>query len=799
MPLPSRWRKVLGDLWVNKARTLLVIFSISIAVFGVGTVMTLYILLMDDMNADYLASNPHSALLYTSAFDEKLVQSVERVPGVASAEGRASYQVRLQAGPGQYYPLEINAVPDPAKIRVDLLRPEDPPVLPPLNEKELFIERTTLELIHLRPGDLVSLDLPNHQTRQVRVSAIVHDSSSFSYLFTGKLSAFASQDTLEWLGGPHDFNRVLFTVREDPTNEAHVNAVARQVADKVKKGGFNVFATVVFFPGEHPMSHFFRTGLLLIGFFGILLTFLSVFLVINTINALLSQHVRQIGVMKAVGGRTGQLVGMYLVMVACFGLLALAVATWPSALLAYRLTILFAGFFNFNLSPFHVPWLTITLQGVVALLVPLLAALFPVLSGVRLTIHEAITAYGITEAHYGYSFFDRLIDLLRGLPRPLLLSLRNTFRRKLRLGMTLLTLTLGGAIFISVFNLQASLGLAIQEASGYELSNINLTLDRVRRLGRILPLVNTVPGVVKVEGWARANAQVMSPDEKVSTQVVLWGAPLDSNMIQPVLTEGRWLRAGDENAIVIGNHFLEKRPDVKLGDDLLIKINDKETEWHVVGIYQLAQRVVPPNLYVSYDYFSGLMSELEQAASYRIQTDLQDQDSEEAIARQVEARFKQEKMNLLEVLTGAESTAREVSQFNILVYVLLVMAVLIAVVGGLGLAGMMGMNVLERTREIGVMRAIGASDRVIFQIVIVEGMLVGLISWVFGLLLSLPVSALLSSVVGIAFMSLPLTFVVSANGIFIWLAGVLLLSAAASFIPARRAYQLTIREVLAYE
>jgi len=138
-------------------------------------------------------------------------------------------------------------------------------------------------------------------------------------------------------------------------------------------------------------------------------------------------------------------------------------------------------------------------------------------------------------------------------------------------------------------------------------------------------------------------------------------------------------------------------------------------------------------------------------------------------------------------------------QFAILVVFLAIMAVLLAVVGGLGLMGTMSINVLERSREIGVMRAIGASNGAMLQIFLVEGLLIGTLSWVLGALLSLPISKLLSDVIGNAFMRAPLSFTFSANGALEWLALVAVLSTLASFLPAWRAMRLSVRQVLAYE
>jgi putative ABC transport system permease protein len=127
------------------------------------------------------------------------------------------------------------------------------------------------------------------------------------------------------------------------------------------------------------------------------------------------------------------------------------------------------------------------------------------------------------------------------------------------------------------------------------------------------------------------------------------------------------------------------------------------------------------------------------------------------------------------------------------------MAVLTAFVGSIGLTGTMSMNVLERTREIGVMRAIGAVDFMVMQSVIIEGLVIGLMTWVLAIGLSFPISTLLLTIVGKAMMGSAMSLTFTPLGIVLWLVIVIVLSLVASIMPARNAARLTINEVLAYE
>jgi putative ABC transport system permease protein len=137
--------------------------------------------------------------------------------------------------------------------------------------------------------------------------------------------------------------------------------------------------------------------------------------------------------------------------------------------------------------------------------------------------------------------------------------------------------------------------------------------------------------------------------------------------------------------------------------------------------------------------------------------------------------------------------------FSTIVLLLLVMALLFIVVGGVGLTGAMSLNVLERTKEIGVLRASGASSSSVMRIVLAEGICVGVVSWLLAAIMAIPLSRALGAEIGISMLSWPLAYIFPPEAVLIWLAAVIVLGAIASYVPARGATQLTVRDVLAHE
>ncbi len=325
-----------------------------------------------------------------------------------------------------------------------------------------------------------------------------------------------------------------------------------------------------------------------------------------------------------------------------------------------------------------------------------------------------------------------------------------------------------------------------------------LLLPRSYPIAEMKAAVEDIPGVTAAEGWSSLNANVVRPDGETTDLVALYVPPDDSQLIDPVILEGRWLKAGEKNAIVVSNHFMQLRPELKIGDTLMLRYNSKDLPFQVVGFFRMSGTFPAPFTYITPAGYAALGGDPAQANQLKLVTDLHTQARQEEVLKAVESRFKAKGFDAA-LQTGSELLAQQRAVVNILISLLMVMGFLIAVVGGLGLMGSMGMNVLERTREIGVLRSIGAENGAIFQIVVFEGLLVGLISWVFSALVAIPITQFLDKTLGNALMTVPIVYIFSVQGLLIWLGVVLVLSAVASLLPARSAVRLTVRDVLAYE
>ena len=809
--LSPRWRKVVRDLWGNKLRTLLVVLSIAVGVFAVGMIAGAWATTVTALDASWNSTNPASVTLYTDLFDEELLYTARHLPGVREADARRQTTVRFQdasyldatgsvvqalASPDEakWRNLSLYSYPDYESIRVGRVWPQSGVWPPP--ERQVLIERASLAWMGAQIGDTVLVKAWNGQLRVLRIAGTVHDPGQMQASWNGTAIGYVDRDTMDWLGASRNFDELhVIAAAANPARD-ELTGLAQALRSKVEKSGRTVYYTYIPTPGKHPAGETVEPMLMILGVLGFLALILSGLLVVNTMQALLTQQVRQMGIMKAVGARNGQIMGIYCGMVIAFGVLALTVAVPLGALGAQGLTQFMANLLNFNIEGLTIPPQVLALEVAVGLAVPLLAALYPIITAARITPREAMSDYGLAARRAVRAKATRLRFHLP-LARPTLLSLRNTFRHRGRLAMTLATLILGGAIFIGVFSVRDSLLYTLDNMFQYTDYDAFLIFRNSHRIDQIVAEALSVPGVTAAEGWRFDNGRRMRPDDTESDPLQVRGVPAASALIRPRVVEGRWLLPEDENAIVVNTLFLKDEPDVKLGSQFKLKLNGRETDWQVVGI--VAGTPPTPLLHANYPYLARVLGEVDRAGVAIIVTQPRDPASQATVARALEEHFKSVGMEVSYRLTSTEERTQIVARFNVLIVFLMIMAVLLAVVGAIGLTGTMSLNVLERTREIGVMRAIGASDGSVFQIVVTEGILIGLLSWLCGAILAYPLGQILSDTIGAITMKIGLDYVYSLNGLAMWLVIASVLAVLASLLPARNASRVSVRDVLAYE
>jgi putative ABC transport system permease protein len=790
--LRPRWRKVLRDLWLHKPRTVLVLLAIAVGIAGAGAVLDTWALLRRVTAAEFLASNPAGATLRTESIDDGLLARVRAMPGVRAAHARRVVTASAQVA-SEWHSAVLYAVSDLAAPRIGMVKPEAG-AWPP-TDRTLVVERSSMSAAAMPIGTAIVVRAGDGPPVALPVTGIARDVGLAPGWMEHVVYAFVTPATLARLGVPSSFDELQIVAGDGHRDRSAMRRLAYQVKAVVEATGRRVTSVDVPVPGRHVHAAQMDSLLYTQGAFGALALLLSGLLVVNLIGAMLAGQVREIGVMKAVGAGDRQLAAMYLATAFALGLGACAIGMPAAAFLGRAYARFTADLLNFDVAGHSIPGSVMLLQLAVGTLLPVAAAAVPVARGCRIPVGEALRELGIAARRGGARGAGRLLQRAGGLTRPLLLSLRNAFRRRERLALTLITLSTGGAVYLGALDLRASIAHSVDLLFGSNRYDIGLRMARPYPPGALEAAVAAVPGVARTEAWCRAEAAATQPDGTLGNFFSITAPSPSSRMLAPAVQQGRWLRAGDGDALVVNRRLIEDQPDLVAGARVTLLIEGRPSRWRIVGVVDAgptAEAFAPRATLAGLVGGGGANVAVIAAASATAAAQLE-------LVQRLRVTLPPKGFQVVSSALKAQRLAAAKDHMLMIAAFLGLMGQLMILVGGLGMASTMSIAMLERTREIGVLRAIGARNRTILAMVQIEGLVIAAASWLLALPLSVPMSFVLARAFGRIMLPVPVTLLPDVASVLRWLAMVLAVSLVTSTWPAWRAMRVTTAAALAYE
>lgn len=795
--MAPRWRKLARDLWAEKGRALVMVIAIAVSVTGVGTALGALAILTRELPQNYLSTRPAAAAFeIPSGVERTLVEAVRARPEVADADAGEIVLARAKVGE-DWIPLLLFVIDDFDAMRLNTFRRVSGAWPPP--EGTMLIERSAVPMLGVGEGAQVLVKPPSSGARDVRVTGLVHDPGLAPAWQEREGYGYITRSTLAWLGEPAALHELRVAVRDRPGELTSVERSAIRLASWLGDGGHAVRQVRVPPPGRHPhQSQMTGVLFLLLTFSGMALV-LSGILVATSISALLSRQVRELGVMKTVGARAAQLTALYAALVVALGTAAVVLAVPAGVAGSLGLARLSSGMLNFTLASTAIPAWVFAAEAAAGILVPLLVAAVPIVRASRVTVREAMDEHGAAQPSPERPWLERMTP--PWMSRTAVLALRNTFRRRTRLLLVLALLAAGGAMFMTALNVARGWERIIDRV--YENRSYDVEI-RLHAPSAIADQLRSVPGVRTVEAWGYQRTALSRPGEVdiVRTypdgshgSLAILGPPATTRLIAFPLLAGRWLDTEDTDAVVLNHMALAQVPNAKLGDTITLSVAGRATRWRLAGV---VEEVGSPGIAYVTDHALARAAGGEGARMLRIATTAGSAQARAEVIRALERRLEAAGVSVEAVVPLAVLRTAMGDHVAVLIRMLLAMAALMVTVAALGLASALGTNVAERTREIGVMKAIGATAHHITVLVTGEALVIALLSWVAAVALAVPLTAVVGKVVGMLAFKLRLPLVIDVPAAVAWAGLVVVLGLVAAAVPARRAARLSVRDALGH-
>jgi putative ABC transport system permease protein len=354
-----------------------------------------------------------------------------------------------------------------------------------------------------------------------------------------------------------------------------------------------------------------------------------------------------------------------------------------------------------------------------------------------------------------------------------------------------------------VMSLNSSLALTLDNFFARQPYDASIGFENEQRADRAIMLAETVEGVDKAEVRFVRQASLFVEGQLVKEAGIgttLRGLPPGSDFFKPLMVAGRWLVPADGRAIVVARETAEKN-NISVGDIVTLDIGTSgREEWQVVGLYEpvFVGGFASDTIYAPLEALFQVTKTYNKAGMVVIRTTSHDRAFTADVTKRVKETLERHSLKVAGSDTQADLRATNEWQFSLVTSMLLALSVIVAVVGGIALMGVISIGVIERTKEIGVLRAIGARSRTILGIFVMEGMLQGLISWIIAVPLSIVVSPIAASQLGKVMFGATLDYQYNWLAVATWLGIVVVVSILASIMPARGATRISVRDSLAY-
>lgn len=791
-----RWRKILRDVVSERGRLALLAAAIAASLVAVGAVLGAFDILSREMARSYGETEPASATLVfeDEDVDDALVARARAWRGVKDAVARDVVTARVAIDGGQRSrPLLLFVVEDFSDLRLARFWPVSG-AWPP-TAGTMVVERTALDLLQAQVGKPLSVTTVEGRPQSIIVSGIVHDPALAPAEQERQGYGYIDRETYGRLGtGALHELRVSFV---DEGSAAAVANAAAVLADELARDGHHVHQIRVPPPRQHPHQRQMKTILTMMLSFAGLSLLLSAVLMATSLSSLLARQVREIGVMKTVGANAGQVAALYVALVGGLGVVAVAASLPPALLLAQGLAARVANLLNFAINDPAVAGRVIALQVLVGVMVPVAIASWPIAGAARTSVRAALDQFGVEVVGFA--------ALLSRLP----FSLRNALRRPRRTLLVVTLLSSGAAIFLAAINLSLAWRANIAKVDEQRDYDVEV------RLPQALPAttaeqLRALPGVESVEVWGFGEAAFARPGQidLVRTwpdgghgSFVVMAPPVSSVLVHFPPLAGRWLQADDDQPrsacgegipnVVLNQGAFAQAGSPALRSTVLLSIEGAPSRWCVVGVVE--EVGAAGVAYVG----PGALAAATAVDPGRLLRIVARGSADEAL-RGVDKLLLDAGVAVVLASPLNELEMAVDGHIDILIQMLLALAMLMGAVGAMGMASTVSVSVLERTREFGVLLAIGATPQRLQRMIIAEAIVVGVISWFVGVVMSLPLTAALAALIGSLGFMASLPFLVAWPAVAGWIVVAVVVAAVAAALPARALSRLSVREALSH-